>query len=50
MNFTYSCSNETNSQLITIYTLRFEWEFLEKQIYFANIDKYLFRHVFTQLK
>jgi hypothetical protein len=24
INFTYSCSNETNSLLITIYTLRFE--------------------------
>jgi hypothetical protein len=38
INFTYSCSNETNAQLITIYTLQFEWEFVEKQIYFANLN------------
>jgi hypothetical protein len=38
INFTYSCSNETNYQLTTIYTLQSEWEFLQKQIYFANID------------
>jgi hypothetical protein len=38
INFTYSCSNVTNAQLITIYTLQSEWEFVVKQIYFANID------------
>ncbi|CAF1390511.1 unnamed protein product [Rotaria sordida] len=37
INFTYSCSNKTNYQLITIYTLQSQWEFLEKQIYFENI-------------
>ena len=37
INFTYSCTDETNSQLTTIYTLQSDWEFLEKQIYFANI-------------
>jgi hypothetical protein len=38
INFTYSCSNEINDQLITIYTLQSEWEFVEKQIYFANLN------------
>ena len=38
INFTYSCSNTSNWQLTTIYTLQPKWEFLEKQIYFANVD------------
>jgi len=38
INFTYSCSNETNYQLTTIYTLQDLWEFVEKQIYFENND------------
>ncbi|CAF3551476.1 unnamed protein product, partial [Rotaria sp. Silwood2] len=38
INFTYACSNKTNYQLTIIYTLKFQWEFLEKQIYFENID------------
>ncbi|CAF1619644.1 unnamed protein product [Rotaria sp. Silwood1] len=38
INFTYSCLNETNSQLTIIYTLKFQWEFLQKKIYFENID------------
>ena len=37
INFTYSCSNEINSELTIIYTLQSQWEFLEKQIYFENI-------------
>ncbi|CAF3331305.1 unnamed protein product [Rotaria sp. Silwood2] len=37
INFTYSCLNETNSQLTIIYTLKFQWEFLQKQIFFENI-------------
>ena len=36
INFTYSCSNKPACELITIYTLKFKWEFLQKQIYFAN--------------
>jgi hypothetical protein len=38
INFTYSCSNQSNYQLIIIYTLQSQWEFIEKQIYFENID------------
>ncbi|UJR13157.1 hypothetical protein I4U23_000181, partial [Adineta vaga] len=38
INFTYSCSDSTNYQLTTIYTLKSNWEFVEKQIYFANIN------------
>ncbi|CAF1092355.1 unnamed protein product [Adineta ricciae] len=36
INFTYSCSDQFDDQLITIYTLRPQWEFLNKQIYFTN--------------
>ena len=46
INFTYSCSNEPNWQLTTIYTLQSKWEFLEKQIYFANLDN----HTITSLQ
>ena len=46
INFTYSCSNESNWQLTTIYTLQSKWEFLEKQIYFANLDN----HTITSLQ
>ena len=46
INFTYSCSNPTNWQLITIYTLQSKWEFLQKQIYFTNIDN----HIVTSLQ
>ncbi|CAF4104215.1 unnamed protein product, partial [Adineta steineri] len=35
VNFTYSC---LNYELTTIYTLQSQWEFLEKQIYFTNIN------------
>ncbi|CAF0789783.1 unnamed protein product [Adineta steineri] len=35
INFTYSC---LNYELTTIYTLQSQWEFLEKQIYFTNIN------------
>jgi hypothetical protein len=38
INFTYSCLNETNFQYTSIYTLKSQWEFVEKQIYLANID------------
>ncbi|UJR19343.1 hypothetical protein I4U23_022472 [Adineta vaga] len=38
INFTYSCSDSTNYQLTTIYTLKSNWEFVQKQIYFANIN------------
>lgn len=38
INFTYSCSNQPNWQLTTIYTLQSKWEFVQKEIYFANID------------
>jgi hypothetical protein len=38
IQFTYSCSNTTNYELSTIYTLQSQWEFVEKQISFANID------------
>ena len=36
INFTYSCSNLTNDQLITVYTLEPQWEFVDKQILFTN--------------
>ncbi|CAF0979621.1 unnamed protein product [Adineta steineri] len=35
INFTYSC---LNYELTTIYTLQSQWEFIEKQIYFTNIN------------
>jgi hypothetical protein len=38
INFTYSCLNQINSQLIIIYTLQSHWEFVQKQIYFTNIN------------
>ncbi|CAF0978803.1 unnamed protein product [Adineta steineri] len=35
INFTYSC---LNYELTTVYTLQSQWEFVEKQIYFTNIN------------
>jgi len=49
INFTYSCSNETNYKLTTIYTLQSQWEFVEKQIYFSNMDNKTITSIETTL-
>ena len=37
IKFIFSCSNNTNYQLTTIYTLQSGWQFLQKQLDFKNI-------------
>lgn len=38
INFTFECSNDIGHNLTIIYTLDSQWSFLQKQIYFENID------------